>query len=203
MKIIIFILGSAILVFISRGSLRSARSHGFPRLLAWECMLALFLFNVDFWFIQPFAWNQIIAWALLFLSLIPLGYGVHFLRTRGRPAQQRAGDPALLAFEKTSQLVTTGIYHYIRHPLYCSLLLLTWGMYFKHPRSPCSHCPRPPASSCSSPPRRTRPSVSSSSGMNTKPTCGARRCSFHTFSNFRMSLRDCRAVEATSTCYET
>jgi protein-S-isoprenylcysteine O-methyltransferase Ste14 len=133
MKIIIFILGSAILVFISRGSLRSARSHGFPRLLAWECMLALFLFNVDFWFVQPFAWNQIIAWALLFLSLIPLGYGVHFLRTRGRPAQQREGDPALLAFEKTTQLVTTGIYHYIRHPLYCSLLLLTWGMYFKHP----------------------------------------------------------------------
>ncbi len=133
MKPILFLLGSVILVFISRGSLRSARSHGFPRLLAWESMLALFLFNVDFWFVQPFAWNQIIAWALLFLSLIPLGYGVHFLRTRGRPTQQREGDPALLAFEKTTELVTTGIYHYIRHPLYCSLLLLTWGMYFKHP----------------------------------------------------------------------
>lgn len=133
MKIIIFLLGSAILVFISRGSLRTPRSHGFPRLLAWECMLALFLFNMDFWFVQLLAWNQLIAWILLFLSLIPLGYGIHFLRTRGRPTQQREGDPALLAFEKTTQLVTTGIYHYIRHPLYCSLLLLTWGMYFKHP----------------------------------------------------------------------
>jgi len=38
-----------------------------------------------------------------------------------------------LAFEKTSQLVTSGIYAYIRHPLYCSLLLLTWGIFFKHP----------------------------------------------------------------------
>ena len=37
----------------------------------------------------------------------------------------------MLAFEKTSQLVTSGIYHYIRHPLYSSLFLLTWGIFFK------------------------------------------------------------------------
>jgi protein-S-isoprenylcysteine O-methyltransferase Ste14 len=132
-KMVVFIAVSLVLIYISRASLRTTRSHGFPRLLAWECMLALFLFNVDFWFIQPFAWNQIIAWALLFLSLIPLGYGVHFLRTRGRPTTRRSSDPALLSFEKTTQLVTSGIYKFIRHPLYCSLLLLTWGMYFKHP----------------------------------------------------------------------
>jgi protein-S-isoprenylcysteine O-methyltransferase Ste14 len=29
--------------------------------------------------------------------------------------------------------VTTGIYHYIRHPLYSSLLFLTWGIFFKAP----------------------------------------------------------------------
>ncbi len=43
----------------------------------------------------------------------------------------REGEPQLLAFEKTSQLVTSGIYHYIRHPLYSSLLFLTWGIFFK------------------------------------------------------------------------
>lgn len=133
MKTAAFVLGSAILIYISRGSLRAARSHGFPRLLAWECILGLFLLNVDFWFIEPFAWNQLLAWTLLFLSLVPLGYGVHFLRTRGRPTRQRASDPALLGFEKTTQLVTSGIYKYIRHPLYCSLLLLAWGIFFKHP----------------------------------------------------------------------
>jgi protein-S-isoprenylcysteine O-methyltransferase Ste14 len=132
-KTVVFIATSLILIYISRGSLRSARSHGFPRLLAWECMLVLFLLNVDFWFIQPLAWNQLIAWTLLLVSLIPLGYGVHFLRTRGKPTQQRAGDPALLSFEKTTQLVTSGIYRFIRRPLYCSLLLLTWGTFFKHP----------------------------------------------------------------------
>ena len=35
-------------------------------------------------------------------------------------------------FENTSSLVTTGIYHYIRHPMYSSLLLLTWGTLVKN-----------------------------------------------------------------------
>jgi protein-S-isoprenylcysteine O-methyltransferase Ste14 len=131
MKTLIFILASAVLIYISRNTFRSPRSHGFPRLLAWECLLALFLLNVDFWFIQPFAWNQIIAWTLLLVSLIPLGYGIRFLRTQGKPVENRAGDSSLLAFEKTTSLVTSGIYKYIRHPLYCSLLLLTWGIFFK------------------------------------------------------------------------
>ena len=133
MKTFIFLLVSAVLIYISRNSIRSTRSHGFPRLIAWECILGLFLLNADFWFTQPFAWNQIIAWGLLLVSLIPLGYGVHFLRTQGKPVEKREGDPSLLAFEKTTSLVTDGIYKYIRHPLYCSLLLLTWGIFFKQP----------------------------------------------------------------------
>lgn len=133
MKAILFLLASAALIYISRDSFRSPRSHGFPRLVAWEGILGLFLLNADFWFTQPFAWNQIIAWSLLLVSLIPLGYGVHFLRTQGKPAEKREGDPSLLAFEKTTSLVTNGIYKYIRHPLYCSLLLLTWGIFFKQP----------------------------------------------------------------------
>jgi len=43
----------------------------------------------------------------------------------------RSSEPELLSFEKTTQLVTSGIFHYIRHPLYSSLLLLTWGIFFK------------------------------------------------------------------------
>ena len=128
----IFVLGSAVIIYISRKSLGSPQSHGFYRFLAWECILGLFLLNMKFWFVEPFAWNQIIAWTLLFVSFIPLGFGVHFLRTRGRQAENREGDPALYGFEKTTNLVTSGIYKYIRHPLYCSLLLLTWGIFFKH-----------------------------------------------------------------------
>jgi protein-S-isoprenylcysteine O-methyltransferase Ste14 len=132
MKTLIFVLGSITLIYISRASLRSPRSHGFYRFFAWECILGLCLLNVDLWFYKPFAWNQIIAWILLFVCLIPLGYGVHSLRTRGNPITKREGDDSLLAFEKTTTLVTSGIYKYIRHPLYGSLFLLTWGIFFKH-----------------------------------------------------------------------
>jgi protein-S-isoprenylcysteine O-methyltransferase Ste14 len=130
---IIFAVASLLITAISWKSLHDPRSHGFYRFFAWEAILALFALNMEFWFYQPFAWNQIIAWLLLFLCLIPLAFGIHSLRTRGKPAKQREGNPSLLAFEKTTTLVTSGIYRYIRHPLYSSLLLLTWGIFFKAP----------------------------------------------------------------------
>jgi protein-S-isoprenylcysteine O-methyltransferase Ste14 len=98
---------------------------------AWEFILALFLLNVDVWFDDSFAWYQLIAWCLLFVCLIPLFFGVRSLRSQGKPVVSRESEPQLLAFEKTSTLVTTGIYRYIRHPLYSSLLFLTWGIFFK------------------------------------------------------------------------
>jgi protein-S-isoprenylcysteine O-methyltransferase Ste14 len=133
---IIFGVASLLLLAISWKSLRHPRSHGFYRFFAWDAILALFLMNAGAWFYKPFSWNQIVAWSLLILSLVPLVMGTHTLRSRGKPAEQREGDPSLLAFEKTTTLVTTGIYHYIRHPLYSSLLLLTWGIFFKSPSFP-------------------------------------------------------------------
>lgn len=130
---IVFTVVSFLLVTISWKSLHSPRSHGYYRFFAWEAILALFLVNIKYWFYKPFAWNQIIAWLLLFLCLIPLVFGVHALRTRGKPAEQREGDSTLLSFEKTTTLITSGIYHYIRHPLYSSLFLLAWGIFFKYP----------------------------------------------------------------------
>jgi protein-S-isoprenylcysteine O-methyltransferase Ste14 len=128
---IIFAIGSLIIAAVSWKSLRQPGSHGFYRFFAWEAILALFALNVTFWFRDPFAPRQLLAWTLLFASFIPLGFGVHALRTRGQQAQTRAGDDNLYTFEKTTQLVTTGIYRYIRHPLYSSLLLLGWGIFFK------------------------------------------------------------------------
>jgi protein-S-isoprenylcysteine O-methyltransferase Ste14 len=132
----VFAVVSLLLVAISWKPLHDLRSHGFYRFFAWEAIVGLFLINISFWFYQPFAWNQIIAWSLLLLSLVPLGFGVHSLRTRGKPAKQREADFTLLSFEKTTTLVTSGIYHYIRHPLYSSLFLLTWGIFFKSPSLP-------------------------------------------------------------------
>lgn len=37
------------------------------------------------------------------------------------------------AVEDTTVLVVEGIYRYIRHPMYCSVLLLGLGIFFKDP----------------------------------------------------------------------
>ncbi|HIJ40369.1 MAG TPA: isoprenylcysteine carboxylmethyltransferase family protein [Deltaproteobacteria bacterium] len=128
-KLIAFAVLSICLIFISWRSLRALRSHGFYRFFAWEFILALFLLNVDAWFRNPFSLHQLVSWFLLFVSIIPLVFGVRSLASQGRAGKHRQDEPGLLA----PPLVDTGIYHYIRHPLYSSLLLLAWGIFFKIP----------------------------------------------------------------------
>jgi protein-S-isoprenylcysteine O-methyltransferase Ste14 len=121
------------LIYVSRASLWAPGSHGFYRFFAWECILALILLNVAVWFRNPFTWYQLVSWVLLAICIVPLCIGVRTLIAGGKPVAQRESEPHLLAFEKTSTLVKSGIFQYIRHPLYSSLLLLTWGTFFKAP----------------------------------------------------------------------
>jgi protein-S-isoprenylcysteine O-methyltransferase Ste14 len=130
-KSAIFIAISTVIIIVSRRSLRKIHAHGFYRFLAWELIAALFALNIDRWFHDPWTLHQIFSWVLLCVSLVPLAFGVYALKTKGKAVETRQGEPELLAFEKTSQLVTTGIFRYIRHPLYSSLLFLTWGIFFK------------------------------------------------------------------------
>lgn len=132
---LLFCAVSAALIYVSRASLTRPSSHGFHRFFAWECMLVLFLLNVRLWFDQPFSAHQIISWILLFISIPLVLPGVNSLVRRGKPVEEHRDEP-LLAFEKTTVLVTDGIYHYIRHPLYSSLLFLNWGIFFKDPSFP-------------------------------------------------------------------
>jgi len=131
-KVIVFVVASAGIAWVSRASLRDFRSHGFYRFFAWEAILALFLLNVGYWFYQPFSLHQIIAWSLLVMSLFLVIHGFQLLRMVSKSARERS-DPALMDFERTTELVTVGAFRYIRHPLYSSLLFLTWGVFFKHP----------------------------------------------------------------------
>ncbi len=132
-QIVAFIVGSAALVYVSRKSLLRPRSHGFYRFFAWELLLALSLLNFSTWFTNWAAWYQLISWILLIACFVPLILGIAALRGRGQPDAQRRSEPQLIAFEPTTQLVTDGIYGYIRHPLYSSLFLLGWGIFFKSP----------------------------------------------------------------------
>jgi protein-S-isoprenylcysteine O-methyltransferase Ste14 len=131
-EVFLFILGTACLVFLSRASLKVPTSHGFFRFFAWECILILFLLNARYWFVHPFSPFQIVSWLLLIISGILAGSGFILLRHKGNPSEQRE-DLRLIGTEKTTTLVTEGIFRYIRHPLYSSLLFLAWGIFFKLP----------------------------------------------------------------------
>jgi hypothetical protein len=115
-KGLLFLLGTAGLAYLSRASLAVPRSHGFYRFFAWEAILALFLLNVDVWFRDPFSWHQILSWALLVISALLVIGGIRLLTYSGAPDAAR-DDVPMMAFEKTTRLVTTGLYRYIRHPL--------------------------------------------------------------------------------------
>lgn len=129
---VVLLLGSAGILFISRKSLLRPGSHGFYRFFAWEILLVLFARNLSDWFRDALAPHQLVSWLLLVISLVLVIMGVRLLRGRGRQDAARS-DPALLGLEKTAQLVTGGLYRYIRHPMYSSLLFLGWGMFFKSP----------------------------------------------------------------------
>jgi protein-S-isoprenylcysteine O-methyltransferase Ste14 len=131
LKTFLFVVVSAGIVFISRASLRAPRSHGFYRFFAFEAILALILLNVEYWVHDPLSLHQVISWIFLIVSAFLVMHAVHLLRIIGKPNAQRNDDEATIGFEKTTQLVCVGAYKYIRHPMYSSLLFLTWGVFFK------------------------------------------------------------------------
>lgn len=127
-----FVLGTLMLLALSWQALRRPQSHGFYRFFAWEAILALLVLNGPLWFVDRYALHQRLSWLLLCASLLLLFAGFYQLRRMGRPDGQRT-DAELFAFERTSKLVTSGIFRLIRHPLYASLLLLAWGVACKQP----------------------------------------------------------------------
>jgi protein-S-isoprenylcysteine O-methyltransferase Ste14 len=131
-QIVVFLVLSIPIVIISWRTLFQFSNHGFYRFLSWECILWLAVNTVPVWFKYPFTFQHVISWVLLFLSLYVVLAGILLMKKHGK-AQNRREDDTLYAFEKTSEIVDKGIFAYIRHPLYCSLLLLTWALFFKSP----------------------------------------------------------------------
>ena len=130
LRIIIFLISSFGIIWVSRSSLRNYLSHGFYRFFAWEAILILILLNINQWFQDPLSTNQIISWFLLMISLFLVIHGAYLLQVIGKPDKER-NESSLIGIEKTTQLVKIGAYRYIRHPIYSSLLFLTWGTFFK------------------------------------------------------------------------
>jgi protein-S-isoprenylcysteine O-methyltransferase Ste14 len=64
------------------------------------------------------------------LSVYLVIAGSILLKKEGKPNKNR-NEKGLYQFEKTTVLVDSGVYRYIRHPLYSSLIFLTWGIFMK------------------------------------------------------------------------
>jgi protein-S-isoprenylcysteine O-methyltransferase Ste14 len=125
-KIIIFFAVSIIFFIISWPALFQPGSRKFYRFFTFEFLLILILVNSSYWFYKPFSSFQIISWILLIVSLLLVLPGFYLLIRAGKPASSAN-------IETTTTLVTTGIYKYVRHPLYSSLIFLGAGCLLKNP----------------------------------------------------------------------
>jgi len=129
-RAVVVALGSVPIIWLSRRSLLRPASHGFSRFFAFEAILALVVINVPRWCVDPLRAQQVVSWLLLTVSAVFVVWGIVLLRRLGRSRPGAEGAPEF-QWENTASLVTTGIYRYIRHPMYSSLLFLTWGTLLK------------------------------------------------------------------------
>lgn len=129
-SIVVFAIGSISIIWLSRWSLLHPTSHGFSRFFAFEAILALIVLNAPHWIENAFGAQQLLSWLLLFVSIVLVLWGVVLLRRLGRSRPTTEGSP-VFEWENTESLVSTGIYRYIRHPMYSSLLFLAWGALLK------------------------------------------------------------------------
>jgi protein-S-isoprenylcysteine O-methyltransferase Ste14 len=121
-KIVIFVI-IALLIFIKfRSALRSVTTHGFYVFFAFESLLALLFVNIGFWAVHVVSLYQIISWIFLIVSAFIAINGFYSLKKYGKPDDE---------WENTTVLIDRGIFRYIRHPLYSSLILLVMGILLK------------------------------------------------------------------------
>ena len=129
-RVVIFVIGTALIIFISRKSLTNLKVHGFYRFFVFEFTLVLVLLNISHWFDYPFTFQQLFGWLLLFISILLLVQSLYFFKKVG--SKKRIDkDTANFEFENTASLIREGIYKYIRHPMYGSLLFLALGVMLK------------------------------------------------------------------------
>ena len=130
-----FILGATTITWLSRKPLRHPGSHGFYRFFVWQGILSLFILHHPIWPSDVFNAPKYLSSILMLASIFLVVAGWFELKRKGNASPSRKDD-ALFRFEKTTSLVSSGIFRYIRHPMYTSLLLLAWGAFCQRPTAP-------------------------------------------------------------------
>ena len=131
LHITLFIIISIILVSFSWQVLKNPKSHGFYRFFAFEAILALMVLNEPYWFNNPISQLQLASWFLLILSVVFVIQALILFKKFGG-SNERQDTPENFAFENTVNIVENGLYRFVRHPMYSSLLFLGWGAFLKN-----------------------------------------------------------------------
>jgi len=132
LRLLFFGAGSVGIAALSWRSMRDRSAHGFYRFFAFELLLALIALNAPAWFRNSLSPRQALSYSLGAISIGLAVEGFRLLSMVGKPSKS-AAEKTNLGFENTTELVTTGAYRFIRHPLYASLLALGWSAYWKDP----------------------------------------------------------------------
>lgn len=130
-RIVLFIICTLFFIRFSRRALSNPGTHGFYRFFIFEGILLLVLLNHPYWFKEPFSPLHLFAWFLLLASIFFVIQSFLMIKKRGGHAERKE-MPENHSFENTVHVVEVGLYRYIRHPMYSSLLFLAWGAFLKH-----------------------------------------------------------------------
>lgn len=130
-RVALFIICTLFFIRFSWRALKNPRAHGFYRFFVFEGILVLVLLNHPYWFEDPFSPLHLFSWLLLLISIFFIIQSFTMLKLRGGYGE-REEMPENHSFENTLHVVEKGLYRYIRHPMYSSLLFLAWGAFFKH-----------------------------------------------------------------------
>jgi protein-S-isoprenylcysteine O-methyltransferase Ste14 len=130
-RIALFIICTIFFVHFSWRALIHPGTHGFYRFFAFEGILLLVLLNYPHWFRDPFSVQHLLSWLFLLASIVFVVLSFLMFKKRGGYAD-REDMPANHSFENTVNIVEEGLFRYVRHPMYSSLLFLGWGAFLKH-----------------------------------------------------------------------
>lgn len=118
----IFFFLSLGVVYLCRNDIRNRGSYGYYRFFSFEFVLLLVLSSAPVWFTDPSSPFGVLSWLSLAVSLY---FGISGLRSLA--ARRRSGEGG------RGELVETGLYTKIRHPLYSALLFLSVSAFLKRP----------------------------------------------------------------------
>lgn len=127
-----FAITGILIIFSSKHVILKPTTHGFFRLFGWLSIAWLLVNNYKYWFNDFWTLHNVVSIVFLLYASYLAVAGIILIKVKGKADGSRTDD-SLYGFEKTTELVNTGLYKYIRHPLYGSLVFITWGIFFKNP----------------------------------------------------------------------